>query len=174
MRKDIEKLLRFIDLSSEWSGKAVAFLLIILITITAFDTILRYLFNAPTIWAFDLSCMIFGPYFMIGAAWVLKNNEHVKIDFIYRKMSRRDQVILDIFFDLVIFFPFVILSIIYSIKYAALSWSIMEKSWQSVWYPPLYPFKTAIPLAFLLLLLQGIAEFIRNIFVITNGGGNGK
>lgn len=166
MKESITGLLKIIDSLSEWSGKIVSWILLIMIVVISYDTAARYLFNAPTIWAFDLSCMLFGTYFMIGTVWTLKKEEHVRIDLIYGKLSRRQKAILDAVFDVVLFFPYVIACFIYSAKYAANSWAILERSWQSVWYPPLYPFKTVIPIAFLLLTLQGMAHFIRNISVI--------
>ena len=163
------KFFAFIDRLSELSGKAVAWLLIILIVVMSYETIVRYFFNSPTIWAYDLTCMLFGTYFMVGAAYVSKEKQHVKVDIFYGMMSPRGKAILDIFFDVIILFPLITILFIYSTKYAASSWAIKEKSWQSVWYPPLYPFKTVMPLAFLLLGLQGIADFARNILFIAKG-----
>lgn len=169
MDSNTGKFFAFIDRLSEISGKTAAWLLIIVIVVMIYETIARYFFNSPTIWAYDLTCMLFGTYFMVGAASVSKEKQHVKVDIFYGMMSPKGKAILDIFFDVIIFFPFIIILFIYSAKYAALSWAINEKSWQSVWYPPLYPFKTMMPLAFLLLGLQGLADFARNILFISKG-----
>ena len=166
MGKSLEKLLNSFDRFSEITGKAVSWLIVVIIAIMSYETIVRYFFNSPTIWAYDLVCMLFGTYIMIGAAYVSKEKQHVKVEVFYEMFSPKVKLIADIAFDIILFFPLTIIIFIYSLKYAALSWQMNEKSWQSVWYPPLYPFKTVMPVAFLLLIIQGCADFIRNILAV--------
>jgi TRAP-type mannitol/chloroaromatic compound transport system permease small subunit len=152
---------KFIDRLSTWSGKAVAWLCLILVLELVYDTIARYGFNAPTEWSYDISYMLYGTMFMIGAAYTLLLDEHVRIGVLYDRVSARSKAIINIVGYLIFFFP--------GTDYALKSWKIMEHSGVSMWSPPIYPFKTVIPVATFLLLLQGIVEFVRSLISFTKG-----
>lgn len=158
----IKKFIGAIDLISEWSGRAAAWLIVPLVMGTVYDVLMRYLFKAPTKWAYELTWMEYGALFMMGGAYALRHHIHVRVDIIYNLYPPRVRALFDALMYLIIFFPLYILLIVYGTKYAAYSWSIWEKSYLSYWQPPVYPIKTIMPFAFLLFLLQGIAEFIRN------------
>jgi len=158
----LKKFIKVIDLVSEWSGRISCWIIVPLVMGTVYDVLMRYFFQAPTKWAYELTWMEYGALFMLGGAYGLRHHIHVRVDVIYNRYSERAQAIFDSLMYLIIFFPLYTLLIIYGTKYAAYSWKIWEHSYLSYWQPPVYPIKTVIPVAFLLFMLQGIAEFIRN------------
>lgn len=165
----MEKFLHGIDTISEWSGKLVMWLVVLLTGMLGYEVVMRYAFNAPTKWAFDLSYMIGGSYFLLGQAYALKMRRHVRIDIFYAFFPPRIQALLEIFFFLVFFFPLWGILLFKLIPYVQLSWMIQERSMQGYWMPILYPFKTVMPVGVVLILLQGIAEFLRALTAFKRG-----
>lgn len=164
------KIIRVIDSISEWSGKIVCWLVLIFTLVLGYEIVMRYAFNAPTKWAFDISYMLGGTYFWLGEGYTLLKKKHVRIDIFYRTFSARKQALVDIFFSLIFFFPLWGILLYELIPYVYLSWTTDERSMQGYWMPILYPFKTVMPVGAALLLLQGIAELMRSILVLTRGG----
>jgi TRAP-type mannitol/chloroaromatic compound transport system permease small subunit len=161
---------KFIEGVSTWSGKAVAWLCLILVMELVYDTIARYGFNAPTEWSYDISYMLYGTMFMIGAAYTLLLDEHVRIGVLYDRVSDRSRAIINVMGYIIFFFPVTLALLWYGTDYAIQSWKITEHAGVSMWSPPIYPFKTVIPVAAFLLLLQGIVEFVRSLISVTKGG----
>ncbi|HEX78357.1 MAG TPA: TRAP transporter small permease subunit [Dehalococcoidia bacterium] len=161
--------LRAIDLVTEWSGWLAALLVIPLIVTQVYEVILRYVFNSPTAWAFEIARYLGGTLFVLGLAWVLKHKAHIRMDLIYRNFSPRRQAIIDIVLTLIIFFPLWILALDRMVDWLWLSWATHERSSDSYWRPIIYPFKTMMPVAFLLLLLAMVADFIRNLGTVFKG-----
>ena len=168
--KNIDKILSILDGISEWSGKAVSWLVLILTLIIGYEIIMRYVFNAPTKWSFDISYMLGGAYFLLGEAYTLLKKRHVRIDIFYNRFSERKKALIDIIFYLIFFFPLWIGLLYAMIPYVYLSWVTGERYMQGYWMPILYPFKTVMPVGIFLFLLQGIAEFIRSVMVLRRGG----
>ena len=168
--KNIDKILSILDGISEWSGKAVSWLVLILTLIIGYEIIMRYVFNAPTKWSFDISYMLGGSYFLLGEAYTLLKKRHVRIDIFYNRFSERKKALIDIIFYLIFFFPLWIGLLYAMIPYVYLSWVTGERSMQGYWMPILYPFKTVMPVGIFLFLLQGIAEFIRSVMALRRGG----
>ena len=166
----IAKLLHIIDSISEWSGKMVSWLVLILTAILGYEILMRYAFNAPTKWSFDLSYMIGGSYFILGEAYTLLKKRHVRIDIFYGRFSARKKALVDVIFYLIFFFPLWGGLLYALIPYVYLAWETGERSMQGYWMPILYPFKTVMPVAVFLFLLQGIAEFIRSVLTVARGG----
>jgi TRAP-type mannitol/chloroaromatic compound transport system permease small subunit len=158
-----------IDGISIITGKAVSWIVPLLVLELVYDTSARYLFNAPTIWSYDISSMLYGTLFMLGAAWTLQREEHVRIDLFINKLSPRGRATVDLVGYLVFYFPAVGALVAYGASFSLQSWTILERSGQSMWQPPIYPFKTVLPLAALLLLLQGLANFCRCLRVLRKG-----
>ena len=158
-----------IDGISIITGKAVSWIVPLLVLELVYDTSARYLFNAPTIWSYDISYMLYGTLFMLGAAWTLQREEHVRIDLFINKLSPRGRATLDLVGYLVFYFPAVGALVAYGASFSLQSWTILERSGQSMWQPPIYPFKTVLPLAALFLLLQGLANFCRCLRVLRKG-----
>jgi TRAP-type mannitol/chloroaromatic compound transport system permease small subunit len=164
----IKKLLKVLDSFSEWSGRVFCWLVRPLAILVVFEVISRRFFNSPHIWSTEVIDFIYGPYFMLAAAYTLLYKGHVKIDVIYEKFSPRTRGILDIITYMVFFFPFCIIVLYQGVIYASTSWAIGETSDSAaLTIVPLV--KTMIPLSIALLLIQGIATFIRAIMQTIRG-----
>lgn len=161
--------MQFIDRTNEWVAKAVAWLVPLLILELVYDTIARYVFNSPTEWSYDISYMLYGTIFMLGAAYTLNIDKHVRIETFYGRMTPRSKALMDAVGYLVFFFPVVTASIYYGGIFALKSWQMGELGGDSMWQPAIYPFKTVLPVAAVLLMLQGIAEFVRCLIVVVKG-----
>jgi len=144
--------------------------MIILVFELVYDTIARYVFNAPTKWSFDVSYMLYSLLFMLGGAYTLLDKEHIRVDILYNNFSKRKKAIADIIGYILFFFPAIGGIFVYGIIFAHDSWSILEHCTKSYWSPPIYPFKSLISIGVFFLLLQGIAEFIRAILDLTSTG----
>ena len=154
----LTKMLNFFmknaDRVSGWPGKTAAWLMLPLILELVYDTVARYIFNAPTVWSFDISYMIYAILFMLGGAYTLRDEEHIRIEFLYERFSKRGQAFLDVICYLVFFFPPMLALLYFGIEFAADSWKILEHSTVSYWSPPLYHFKIVIPIGAFLLFLR--------------------
>ena len=164
----IKKIVNGMDQVSEWSGRIFVWLIIPLTGLVVFEVISRRFFDAPHIWSLEVIDFVFGPYFMLVAAYTLLHQSHVRIDVIYSKFSARTRGILDIITSLVFFFPFCTIVFVQGIIYAHTSWSIGETS-DSAALTVVPLIKTVIPVTFALLLNQGLANFIRSIMLVARG-----
>jgi TRAP-type mannitol/chloroaromatic compound transport system permease small subunit len=156
------------DSISEWSGRIFIWLIIPLTIVVVYEVISRRVFNSPHVWATEVTNYIYGPHFMLVAAYTLLHQAHVRIDIIYAKFSARTRGILDIITNLVFFFPFALIVFYQGIIFAQTSWSIGETS-ESAALRILPLIKTVIPVTFGLLLIQGLANFIRSIMLVVKG-----
>ncbi len=163
------KTVKSIDKISIWSGKAAAWLIFPLVFGLTYEVISRYAFKTPTIWAYDLAYMLYGGLFMLGAAFTLYNKGHIRTDIFYDKWSSKRQGWIDAILYLFFFFPGMIFFLIAGLNEALHSWSLFEKSEAGAWRPPVYPFKTVIPLTALLLLIQGVSEFLKSVYAAVKG-----
>jgi TRAP-type mannitol/chloroaromatic compound transport system permease small subunit len=163
----MKRLVEAIERVSLWSGKASSWLTLPVIFVVAYEIIARYVFHRPTIWAVE--SMIYGCaiIYVMAAAWALLDGRHVKIDMVYEKFSARRRALLDsITF---VFFALYIGMMVWATgKYAWRSVAILEMS-DSPWRPPLWPMKVFLALGVLLILLQGIAKFIRDLHFALTG-----
>jgi TRAP-type mannitol/chloroaromatic compound transport system permease small subunit len=165
----VERLLHAIDAISTWVGKAAAWLIIVLMAVVCLEVFKRYILNAPTAWIFDLNNMLYGSLFMLAGAYTLAQNAHVRGDFLYSSMRPRTQAALDLALYIVFFVPGIAALIYAGTDYAADSWRIAEHSTVTAEGPPVYPFKTVIPIAGALVMLQGIAEIARCVICLQTG-----
>jgi TRAP-type mannitol/chloroaromatic compound transport system permease small subunit len=154
-------LLAGIDWLSESVGKMAGLLIVVLALIVSYDVVKRYFFGQPTVWAQEMSAMLFGTFIILGGAYTAKENKHVNMDIFYSRFSARGRAILDIVTFFILTIPFL----------GILLWKGGEGAWRSVanlehdssqWGPPLYPFRIMLPLGALLFLLQAIVKFIRD------------
>ena len=164
-----QRLLHTIDGISTWFGKAAAWLIIGLMLLVCAEVFKRYILNMPTAWIFDASNMLYGTLFMIAGAYTLAQNAHVRGDFLYSSMRPRTQAILDLTLYFVFFIPGIAALIYAGADYAGDSWRINEHSNVTADGPPVYHFKTMIPVAGALVMLQGVAEIVRCIVCIKTG-----
>jgi TRAP-type mannitol/chloroaromatic compound transport system permease small subunit len=165
----VQRFLYFVDEISTWAGKIAAWLIIVLMAVVCVEVFKRYIMNMPTAWIFDLNNMLYGTTFMLCGAYTLAQNAHVRGDFLYSSMRPRMQASLDIVLYVVFFLPGIAALIYAGYDYAALSWHINEHSNVTADGPPVYQFKSMIPLAGALIMLQGIAEIVRCVVCLRTG-----
>src|SRR5499426_2533033 len=166
---NVQSVLHAIDGLSTWVGKAFAWFLMILMTVVCVEVIKRYALNMPTAWIFDLENMLYGTLFMLCGAYTLAQNAHVRGDFLYSSMRPRTQALLDLVLYFIFFIPGIAALIYSGYFYAADSWRIAEHSNVTADGPPIYHFKSIIPIAGSLIMLQGIAEIVRCIVCLKTG-----
>ena len=164
----MRKILQSIDALSEWTGKAVSFLILALALVIGYEVVMRYGFDRPTVWVHEFSVMLFGTAMIIGGAYVLRFDGHIGMDIVYGMFSVRGRAILDVITYFVLTLPFLLV----------LMWYGGERAWKSLitleqdstqWGPPLYPFRIMLPIGAFLFFLQSVAKLVRN-FVIIFGG----
>lgn len=163
------RFIAFADGLSAAFGKAFAWLIILMTFGMSYEVIVRYLLNAPTPWALDLSFIMYGTLFMMGGAYTLSRGGHVRGDFVYRLWSPRTQATLDLILYFLFFFPGIFALIFAGWKYAARSWGYAEVSVNSPAGVPIYQFKTVMVAAGILLAIQGVAEVCRCLICIRTG-----
>ncbi|HYE91688.1 MAG TPA: TRAP transporter small permease subunit [Terriglobales bacterium] len=163
------RLLRAFDTISYWSGKAFAWLIVALTFVVAVEVFKRYILNAPTAWIFDFNNMLYGTLFMMCGAYTLAAAGHVRADFIYIYLRPRAQAALDLLLYVLFFTPGILGLIYAGADYAADSWRIGEHSTVTADGPPVYHFKTVIPVAGALVMLQGIGEIVRCLMCLRTG-----
>jgi len=171
----LKRLLNAIDCINKWVGKIVSLLIIVLVFEVVIGVIARYGFNHPFVWSQETASFINGIYIVLGGGYALLLKSHVNVDIVYRLFPPRGRALADIFTSLLFFF-FAILVI----------WQGSDMAWESIavkehlataWHGPVYPFKIFLPIGGVLLLLQGVAKFIRDLEIVKGGtemaeGGN--
>jgi TRAP-type mannitol/chloroaromatic compound transport system permease small subunit len=165
----VQKLFLTVDRVSTFIGQFFAWLIVGLTGLIGFEVFSRYALNNPHPWAFDAMIMMYGTMFMMAGAYTLSKNGHVRGDILYGFLKPRTQAIFDLILYVIFFIPGVIALAYAGYGYAADSWRILEHSSITADGPPLYPFKTIIPLAGVILLFQGIVEIFRCVVCIQQG-----
>lgn len=160
------KTIERIDTFTSWCGTVVAWAIVPLFLGLTYEVIVRYGFDAPTEWAFDVTYMLYGSHFMLGAAYTLLMGGHIRTDMFYERYSPRTKGLVDAAGYLLFFFPAVLFLLVAGGDAALVSWRMLEKSEISPWRPPIYPFKAVVPLAALLLLVQGVSEFLKSVYAV--------
>lgn len=158
-----------IDRFTDITGTIVSWLSIPLVLAVSYEVIARYLFRAPTVWAFDITYMTYATLFMLGAAYALHKGAHIRTDFFWEHFSTRKKGLIDSISYIVFFFPSLAMLFFISFEEALYAWRINETSDQTPWRPVLWPFKAVIPLACLLLLIQGVSELIKSLYMARTG-----
>lgn len=166
---NVQGVLHTIDGISTWVGKAFAWLMVVLMTVVCVEVFKRYILNAPTAWIFDAENMLYGTCFMLGGAYTLAQNAHVRGDFLYSSMRPRTQAGLDLVLYIVFFIPGIAALIYSGWIFAVESWTINEHSTVTANGPPVWQFKFMIPLAGVMVMIQGIAEIIRCVACLQTG-----
>lgn len=156
------KIDRAIDALNEKIGVYGSLLVLPLIGVVVFEVFMRYGFNAPTSWAFELTVFLYGVHYSIALGYAHKHDTHVAIDVFETRLSDRPRLILRIFTNAVLFVPTVGLLTYYTCAMAATSWQQLEHA-SSSWAPAIYPYKTLMAIGFILFFLQGLAKLIRDI-----------
>ena len=164
----VQKLLHAADHISTWVGKAFAWLIVVLMLLVVAEVFKRYALNAPTAWVFDASNMLYGTLFMMGGAYTLAHDGHVRGDFLYGSMKPRRQASIDLVLYVLFFLPGVVALTWSGWSYFQDSLAIREQTFNADPLP-VYPFKFIIPLAGALVLMQGVSEIIRCVVCIKTG-----
>jgi TRAP-type mannitol/chloroaromatic compound transport system permease small subunit len=161
----VSRIDRFTDRTGTW----VAWLNLPLVAAVSYEVIARYVFNAPTIWSFDVTFMLYGTIFMLGAAYALHKGAHIRTDFFYERWSVRTKGMVDSISYLVFFFPSLVMFLAASGNEAWYAYTIGEVSEQTPWRPILWPYKMVVPLTCVLLMLQGVSETVKSIYAWRTG-----
>ena len=165
----MQKILLTIDRISTFIGQTFSWLIVSLTFMITWEVISRYAFDNPHPWAFDVMIMMYGTVFMMAGAYTLSKNGHVRGDVLYGFFSPRVQASLDLLLYFLFFIPGVFALAWAGYNFAGDAWAINEHSNVTADGPPVYPFKTILPLAGAFLLLQGAVEIIRCVICIREG-----
>jgi TRAP-type mannitol/chloroaromatic compound transport system permease small subunit len=165
----VQKLFLTVDRVSTFIGQFFSWLVVGLTALIGYEVFSRYVLNSPHAWAFDAMIMLYGTMFMMAGAYTLSKNGHVRGDILYGFLKPRTQAIFDLILYVIFFIPGVIALAYAGYGFAADSWRILEHSSITADGPPLYPFKTIIPLAGIILLFQGLVEIFRCVVCIQEG-----
>jgi TRAP-type mannitol/chloroaromatic compound transport system permease small subunit len=165
----MQKLLLFIDKVSTWVGQAFSWLIVSLTLLVSWEVFSRRFFDNPHAFTFDAMIMMYGTLFMMAGAYTLSKNGHVRGDVLYGFFSPRLQAGLDLALYLLFFIPGIVALVWAGYNFAADSWAIQEHSSVTADGPPLYHFKTVIPIAGAMILLQGLVEIVRCVVCLKNG-----
>jgi len=161
--------INFADQFVVWIGRAFAWGIFILTAAVMYEVIMRYFFNAPTLWAFDFTIQMYGAVFMMGGASAMSTKTHVKADMYYNRLSEKGQAILDLILFICFYAPGVFALTYAGYFYAKKAWIVHETSWNSPAQIQIYFSKSLIPIAGLLLVIIGISEIFRCIICIKTG-----
>jgi TRAP-type mannitol/chloroaromatic compound transport system permease small subunit len=166
----LQRLLIPVDRVSTIVGQFFAWTILLLTFAVSYEVFSRYVLGSPTDWAFDASYILYGVLFIMAGAYALARNAHVRGDFLYRAWKPRRQAAMDLVLYFLFFFPGIIAFIYSGYGFAAQSWFSHEHSAYSPSGPPIYHYKTIIPVTGVLLLLQGIVEVVRCLICLRTGG----
>ncbi|MFT6916516.1 MAG: TRAP-type mannitol/chloroaromatic compound transport system permease small subunit [Motiliproteus sp.] len=159
---------RYLELQdglSDWVGRTVSWMCLLMILIMVYEVSARYLLNSPTSWAHESTTMLYGAFCILAGAYTHRSHGHVRSEVIYNLFPLRGKAFLDVLtglLGLLVFGTFLVISY----GYAADSWEMREISSKSTWAPVVYPFKAMLPLAIALLMLQSLAHLLRDVLVL--------
>jgi len=154
----------FIDDIIHRIGFVFSFLLLPLMFITTIEVIARYVFNSPTIWAWDINLQIFTALVAVGGSYGLRHDMHVKVDIVVANLSPRRRALIDLITSVLFFFTMGVF--LYESTKVALESIKMREVMSTYWAPPIYPIMVLIPVGALLFLLQGVAIHVRNLLTV--------
>jgi TRAP-type mannitol/chloroaromatic compound transport system permease small subunit len=158
-----------IDKLNTFIGKVFGWSILLLTLAVCYEVFSRYVMNAPTAWAYDVSYMLYGTLFMMAGAYTLARNGHVRGDFLYRQWPERRQAMVDLVLYIIFFFPGILALVYAGWNFAWFSYIINERSAFSPDGPIVWPFKFLIPITGVMLALQGIVEVLRCIVCLQTG-----
>ncbi|MCL4747806.1 MAG: TRAP transporter small permease subunit [Burkholderiaceae bacterium] len=163
------KTIRAIDKFTDITGMWIAWLNVPLVLAVSWEVISRYAFDAPTVWSFDVTYMLYATIFMLGSAYALREGAHIRTDIFFDKWSARTKGIIDSIAYIAFFFPSLFVLMIVGGSESWHAFEIGETSEQTPWRPILWPFKMVVPLTCLLLMIQGVSETIKSVWEARTG-----
>lgn len=174
MPRWMAKTITWIDWLSLWVGRTICWLVVPLCLAIVYEVVMRSPWLGlkapqPTLWAYDISRMLYGAMFMLGAGYALSKGVHIRADFIYRNWSSRTQGIVDTILYIVFYFPGMIVFLYMATDFATAAWMRGEKGMDTAWMPHMGPIKTALPVGVLLLIMQGVSEVMKSYYAATRG-----
>ena len=158
-----------IDTFSLWVGRAVAWLLVPMMFVTVYEVMSRYFFNSPTVWAYDLSRMLCGAMFIVGAAYALSKGVHIRSDFLFRKWHPKTQGRVESALYLICFFPAMLVLMYVCSQWAWSSLIRGERGTDTAWMPLLGPVRSALPIGIAFLIIQGVSELLKALNAARSG-----
>jgi len=165
----MRKVFRVVDAISEKTGNVARWFGLLLILVVVYDVVARYVFNAPTIWGYEVGIALGMSLYCFGYAYTESKRGHVRVDVFYVHMPPRGRAIIDAVGGFIFFLPTIGLVVLAAWDKMWWSWNIMEKSVEGYWYPPWYPLRTMIFLGFTLLLIQGLVNLSRAVYHMVRG-----
>lgn len=165
----LKKYLKLINSLSEKSGKIGKWTAVGLVLVGSFDTVMRHFFNAPTNWAYDMMCMLGGAMYLLGASYDLRHEAHTRVDIFFNMLKPRTKSLVNVIAALLFFFPLFGMLLYMGIVWAVKAVQVNEVMFTSFWYPPASPYRILFVVGILLLVLQGISNFIRDLVFFVRG-----
>jgi TRAP-type mannitol/chloroaromatic compound transport system permease small subunit len=162
----MKAIVRFIDSISEWTGRVARWLCVVLVLFMATAVIMRYVFGASTLWAYEIGLMLGAVIYVMAWSYVHKHHGHVRVDVIYLQLSPRKRAVVDVIGDLLLFLPLLFILVVTSTEWAWKAWETNEKLYETGWYPPASPLRTMVALGICLFALQGIAQLFRDMYFL--------
>lgn len=163
-------MINWIDALNQRLGRAVSWMTLMLVLITIYDIVMRYVFKSGSVWIQEAEWHLFAANFMLAGGWTLLRGGHVRVDLLYTRFSPRMQAVVDLAGTVLFLFPFCAVVIWASIPYVMDSWAMLEGSSDPGGLPGRFLLKTIIPLTFVLIGLQGISMFVKNLRILTHHG----
>jgi TRAP-type mannitol/chloroaromatic compound transport system permease small subunit len=161
--------IKTIDQVSIKFGVLLSWLTVPLMLAMVYEVTARYVFTAPTAWAYDISRMLYGAMFMLGAGYALQKGVHIRSDFLYRNWSVRTQALVDITMYVFLFIPAMLVFLWVSADWAWTAVVSGERGMETAWMPYLGPIKMTVPIGIVFLTLQGVSELFKSIYAYTHG-----
>jgi TRAP-type mannitol/chloroaromatic compound transport system permease small subunit len=161
-----DRLVALLDTFTDWTGRCIAWLLLVMVLTTVVVVVLRYALNQSAIVLQESVMYLHAVTFMLGIPFALKEDAHVRVDLIYGRLGARSRAAIDLAGHLLFLVPVALALLLYSRTYVASAWRIMEGSPEVGGLPGVFLLKTLIPVMAVLLLLQGVAEIVRNIMIL--------
>ena len=165
----MKSVIHAIESLNIWIGRAFGWCILVLTLSVSYEVFVRYVLNAPTVWAFDMMVQMYGALFIMAGPYALAQDSHVRADVVYRLLPVRWQARIDFVLYILFFFPGMMALFWYGAEIASDSWRYKEVSWNSPARIQIYFFKTLIPVAGALLIVQGIAECMRCYLAMKSG-----
>ncbi len=160
------KIANMIDTFTTKMGEITSMLIIPLLAVVVYEVIMRYGFNAPTTWGFEVTTFLYGMHYMFGISYTDVKNGHVRVDIFTALAPKKVQAAISVLTNLVFFMPVMVCMVIWSSEFAMFSVQGLERNPTS-WAPSIYPYKIIMALCLLFLLLQGISNLIKDLQVLT-------
>jgi TRAP-type mannitol/chloroaromatic compound transport system permease small subunit len=160
------RLTHALDAITRVIGRVTAWLIIPMVASLVYEVTARYLFDAPTVWAYDMTYMLYGTFFMLGSAWTLQRDGHIRTDTFYAALTPRRRALVDATCYVLFFLPAMVVFLKLGAEYFWKSYQQNERIVTSPWLPIVWPFKLVMPVTAALLITQGVSELIKTVRVL--------